>query len=353
MYSFCLLASETPPFGLRRVMVEQIDQALWHLEHASDWGVAVHEVRKSCKRVRGVLRMVREGIGEEIYRRENAAFRDAARPLSPLRDTTVMVETIADLVGYFGHRLGEGVLDPIEHHLEERRRFAMGTGSDNEGFRTRTRTALEEARIRVAAWPVAARSPSMDQFGDPIEFITPDALTAAEVARSEDESASLVADAVPGRIIGEAFSDLGPGLEKTYRSGRRHMREACQNPTTERFHEWRKRVKYLRYQLEVLLPIWADVVDEHADAAAFLAEKLGQEHDLAELGEIIRSRPEIARSQRERSAILELIERRRADCRAEARALGDRVFTETPEQFVSRIEAYWNSWRVEATAPIP
>ena len=48
----------------------------------------VHDVRKRCKKVRGLLRLVRPGLGPD-YRRANADVRDAARELSSLRDAHV------------------------------------------------------------------------------------------------------------------------------------------------------------------------------------------------------------------------------------------------------------------------
>ena len=47
---------------------------------------AVHEVRKSLKKIRAALRLVRPVIGDKSYRRENTCFRDAARPLTEVRD---------------------------------------------------------------------------------------------------------------------------------------------------------------------------------------------------------------------------------------------------------------------------
>ncbi len=350
--TFELIWSEDPPAGLRRVMIEQVDRCLALLEQGeADWDTAVHEIRKSCKRVRGVLRLLRGSIGEEIYRMENAVFRDAARPLSPLRDTTVMLETLAQLLEDFDSQLADGVFGGIRHHLTERHRFAMGRAGDSGELRATTAVELAAARDRLAAWPVDGRYASLAKFADHVGFITPEALIAAEIARGGAPLPSRAG--VPDRPIGGVFADLAPGLAKTYRRGRRRMRDAFADPTVERFHEWRKRVKYLRYQLEVLRPVWAEVVEEHAGAAASLAELLGAEHDLAELAAIVRSRPEIAGTARERSALLGLIRQRRAELQAEARTLGELVYFESPHRFVTRIEAYWESWRRTAAAPIP
>ena len=58
----------------------------------------VHYGRKKIKRARAMLRLLREAIGEDAYRRENAALRDVARPLSQVRDAHIAVETLAGLL---------------------------------------------------------------------------------------------------------------------------------------------------------------------------------------------------------------------------------------------------------------
>ena len=45
-------------------------------------GERVHIARKKFKQLRGMLRLIRYELGEDIYRRENTVLRDAGRPLS-------------------------------------------------------------------------------------------------------------------------------------------------------------------------------------------------------------------------------------------------------------------------------
>src|SRR3954471_12662774 len=54
----------------------------------------VHEVRKSLKRLRALLRLLRHALGPDEYRRENRALRDTARPLGEVRDAKVFVGAI-------------------------------------------------------------------------------------------------------------------------------------------------------------------------------------------------------------------------------------------------------------------
>jgi hypothetical protein len=58
---------------------------------------AVHKARKALKRARAMLRLMRGEIGDRGYRRANLRLRDAARPLSRLRDAVVLLDVIAKL----------------------------------------------------------------------------------------------------------------------------------------------------------------------------------------------------------------------------------------------------------------
>jgi hypothetical protein len=57
-------------------------------------GRKVHAVRKEMKRARSVLRLMRRAVGDRAYRSANARVRDAARPLTPVRDAEVLLHTL-------------------------------------------------------------------------------------------------------------------------------------------------------------------------------------------------------------------------------------------------------------------
>ena len=63
--------------AVRRIACEQIDRALAEIDDDGlDFARKVHQVRKRCKKLRGLVRLVRPAL--DAYGRENAAFRDAA-----------------------------------------------------------------------------------------------------------------------------------------------------------------------------------------------------------------------------------------------------------------------------------
>jgi CHAD domain len=81
---------EFVPYGMRRIARGQLDPALEELEGQPNRKLdeAVHETRKRLKRLRASLRLERFAIGDETYRRENAAFRDLGKRLRPLATRT-------------------------------------------------------------------------------------------------------------------------------------------------------------------------------------------------------------------------------------------------------------------------
>ena len=83
--------------ALRRIGREQIERAQAQFKGAADPISAVHETRKSLKRLRALLHLVRPAIGDETYRAENTRLREVGRMLSSTRDRHVLLETIAKL----------------------------------------------------------------------------------------------------------------------------------------------------------------------------------------------------------------------------------------------------------------
>ncbi|MGZ3304833.1 MAG: CHAD domain-containing protein, partial [Asticcacaulis sp.] len=79
--------------GLRRLILREIDGMCLSLRSDD----AVHELRLSAKRLRAWLRLLREAMGDEAYRSENAAIRDLGRMFRHRRDSHVLVETLEKL----------------------------------------------------------------------------------------------------------------------------------------------------------------------------------------------------------------------------------------------------------------
>ncbi len=275
---------EPVPDGIRRVAYGRIDNALDELDGQTDSTPeeAVHGARKDMKKLRALTRIVRGETGDEAYRRESGAFRDAGRELSGVRDADVMIATLGSL-GLPPEETG-----PLRQALEAHKiRTAAGA---REQAAANAIVKIEAARERVAEWPVESHD-----FG--------------------------------------AFED---GLRRIYRGGRRDMRTARGDPTAENLHEWRKRTKDLWYHLTLLEAAWPPVMGTLANEAHELSDRLGDDHDLAVL-------LDWARANADGAPIEAAVTLRRAELQDDAFAYGARLYADKPGVFVKRIERWWTA----------
>src|SRR5262249_13448651 len=98
--SFELRADERLSGGIHRIAKSEIEKIREYVggSSAGSSDEMVHEARKGLKRLRAMLRLVRPAIGRKVYRSESITFRDAARPLSEVRDAKILVETLDKVV---------------------------------------------------------------------------------------------------------------------------------------------------------------------------------------------------------------------------------------------------------------
>jgi CHAD domain-containing protein len=299
--SYRLKKKEPVAGGVRRIARGRAEAAREELRGAidgDDLAEAIHAARKDMKKLRAVLRLVRDGLGDEVFRAENRRYRDAARLLGASRDAEVKVETLGALAERFGGEMpGEAAL-AWRATLERERDEATGGG---EG----------EVRARIDA-----------------------ALAALEAGIAEIPDWPLGAD---------SWELLEPGLSRSYRRSRREWKRTRRDASAASVHEWRKRVKDLWYQLRIVRKAWPAVIDATADQAHELADRLGDHHDLALLADDLGAR-EVGEDRR---ALAALIDRRQRELLEDALEIGARLLAEKPKAFRARFSAYWRAWRTE------
>ena len=77
--------------ALRRIAREQVDKAVSSIDDEEDQAATIHDVRRRCKKLRGLIRLV--GLSFEAYRDENADFREIGKLLGGLREARVLKDT--------------------------------------------------------------------------------------------------------------------------------------------------------------------------------------------------------------------------------------------------------------------
>lgn len=281
-----------------RIAREQMVKAI-HDTHNGEWSVhqRIHEIRKRCKKIRGLIRIVRPVFSD--YNAENRWFRDAARDFSDIRDLTGVIETCDTLTDAFHDEPVDKIISPVAGQLEQWRNERMKAITDLDVRLDAFVAKMEDAKQRCEHW-------SLDAAG---------------------------------------FDAIHGGLIKTYGRARDAMAEAYRCMTPAAFHEWRKRVKYHRYHMRLLRDVWPGVIKARRDEAKQLSDWLGDDHDLAVLRDTIRGRPRLFGRDRDIEPALAMIDRRQMELRAQSRCLGAQLFAENEKRFGKRVEAYWDAWR--------
>jgi CHAD domain-containing protein len=303
---FRLRAGETVSDGIRRAARGQLADsadALAGATGAAELGTAVHETRKSIKRVRAALRLSRDAIGEDVYQRENAHLRETAGRLSGARDAQVLIETLDALEQRFAGDLAPRATETLRLRLEDDHRRAVSGLADDGELALTTRRALAAQDASVAGWSF----------------------------RADD------------------FTAVKPGLKRAYGRGRKRMRLARKESTAEHLHDARKRVKDLWHAAELLRAAHPKRMERLAGDAHELAGLLGDHHDLSVLRAYVQDGPQLFSDMESRDALLSAIDRRSDVLERRALKRGKRLYKRPAKRFVKDIARGWDK-RVGSSA---
>ncbi|MFG0329117.1 MAG: CHAD domain-containing protein [Phycisphaerales bacterium] len=299
--------AESWPENIRRVAIEQLDRSVRDLRATElDQPTTIHECRKRCKKMRGLVRLIRPHH-PDIYRLENQRFRNAARLLATMRDASVLVDLHDTLVKSSPPKAPEAFAERIHAQLGARRT-------------TETNGVSPEMRLRA------------------FETDMRDAMRAAH----------------EWPIIDLGFDTIAEGLRRVYRKARRGLARAEAESTADTMHEWRKAVKYHWYHVRLLRAARPETLAGRADRLRTLSSRLGEEHDLSVYIETLHGLP---RRQDETKAFkrwIRFVENRREGLRVEALELGHELFPDRPRVFVADIADAWARMakRDRATRPL-
>lgn len=318
--TFRLQAGEPLGVGLKRLSLESLENAISGFYDGEEaFGTAVHQARKTTKQIRAVLRLVRSEVGEKAYRFESAEMSEISAMISAVRSSAVRVESVSILRDLYGSFLTTDTFADLGERLEITHGRLENRVMEDPVLVGDMVERLERAHVRYSSWP------------------------------TDEDSRRIY-----GTGVRDSYVAIGAGLADTFRKGRHQMVAAYKVPGPARFHQWRKRVKYLRYQMEILTPLWPEVVLGMAITLDRIGALLGQDHDLADLLETVASRPDLCPNPVERSLLKAVAEQRRSDLETASRILGRRIYAESARSFHTRFEAFWDSARnahqLQATA---
>jgi len=258
----------------------------------------VHDVRKRCKKLRGLIRLVRPSFPR--YKAENKAFKGIAHLFDDLRDAKVMQDIYELLVERFDGQIERNAFSSIRSELT-RRRNTLSTDAEWRDRHAEANTALAKARERARKW------------------------TFEESGRDA----------------------LGDGLAKTYDRAVDAMVAAREEPTRANLHEWRKRVKYHWYHTRLLKHSAPDLLKPRAELLKELSDYLGDHHDLHVFAERLARDPNAYGDEDKLALLGAMVESESTSLEERAFLAGERLFADEAEILADRCRIFWKAWQHE------
>jgi CHAD domain-containing protein len=285
-----LPADTSVEMAVRRIAAAQLERATTALAGpAADDPATVHDVRKTVKKLRGLIRLARPGFRD--YTRENAELRSVGQSLTALRDSDVMRQTLADLAD--GTDAFPAMAAALKAHSAATRDPAA------------TAAAIADARMRLGA--IASRVPDW-------------------------------------RIRGDGFETPARALARSHAAARAALAALTDPPGDEALHEWRKRAKDVLYQMQLIEPLWPAELSVRVRETDRLTELLGQSNDIAVLLQRAAATPLPADEAMHLSTRAGL---RQSQLLGKALPLGRRLFAGKPRAMAALQAELWTIWRAE------
>jgi CHAD domain-containing protein len=280
--------------NLVRIFRQQIDGglALARGEKKPD-DTPVHDMRKHLKKARAVLRLLREQIGRDSFRREDRRLRDIGRLMTEVRDAEVRLQTMRQLEQATRHHYRS--YQKIERLLAiELENFLAAFA----GWEKKSVPLLERARRASKKWSRA----------------------------------------------NYRWRRLRNAMQQTYKIGRKALATARAEPSAANIHELRKQTKLLGYQIRLLRPWNNLVVGGVIEELTQLGHLLGRVHDLVFLGDRLRLERGESHWGRQDDELLGLIENSQAELQRNGIEIAERFFAERPSKFVVHLDEWFNDW---------
>ncbi|MBV9508459.1 MAG: CHAD domain-containing protein [Acidobacteriia bacterium] len=295
---------ESVAHAIRRIARDELDSVVEQLGQAQNpkRDEAIHEARKSVKKLRALLRLVEPELGA-VYRAETQLLRSVGRTLSELRDAGSVIESLDKLQQKFANRLHKPVINSVRRGLEVSKK-QLEERDNVDSKLSGIAKKLKAAGKRVKKWPISQ----------------------------------------------DGFPALEPGLEKTFRKGLAAFHQVEKHPSPENYHDWRKRVKDHWYHIRLLQNIWTEWMRGYETALRDVETWLGDDHNLVILRERLIAQPDLFGKEETTELVLDSVDKYQKELRDNAVSFGKRMYREKPRQFVKSIRHLWDEWQTQPTS---
>ena len=293
---FRLRSTESVADGLRRLAREELRAISTHLAGAAPpRDDAIHEIRKSVKKTRAILQVVGADKGRALATSARR-LRAINRRLSAVRDADVMLETLHTLRNKDRGTLNGRCFARVQRRLSSRKKSAMKAARRKETWR-RIGQSVRKIRQDARQW-----KPKHRQFGS-----------------------------------------LAAGIRLAHQRGRTAMACARKRQRAADFHEWRKQIKALWYELRLVEGagprIRRDVKDLHRAEAW-----LGTEHDVVVLCDELSEDVPQGDSRIDLDRVRLVGDRHRYELRTKALASTKRIYARAPREYANSVRREWKRW---------
>jgi CHAD domain-containing protein len=297
--SYRFTSKESVPEGIRRIVCEEVEGAANQLANGkgAKRDKAVHEARKSIKKIRGVIRLMQPELGR-IYKEENPRLGEIGRRLSELRDAAAIIEVF------------DGVVEKYREQLKPEAARAVRRGLLNNKRETEKKLKVDSV-VRQATSALRA------------------------VAR----------DAGKWPLKKDGFDAVAPGFRQRYKRGQRAMATARKQPSPENFHEWRKRVKDHWYHVRLLESLWTDALEAREKSLKDLETWLGDDHNLVVLHEKLNANCDLYGGEENVKLFTTLMDQYSKELREKSLSLGERLYEQKPKLLAKDMSTLWDAWQ--------
>ena len=288
---------------LRKVVRRQLRNTAQALTTSagSQFRSAVHESRKSVKKVRAVAAIFKQA-GAKLPRRDRRRLKSSAKVLSRVRDSAAIIDTFDRVRRRYPKQLSEHTYGILRRGLV-RARDRIEARTQRNGVIAEAAERLEKTRKSAREW-------------------TPPSIT---------------------------WSDMIAIVGASYRRSRNAMTRARVTGQSATLHRWRKELKTLWYQLRLARPLMTGVAPLIAELKR-LETDLGDDHNLVVLGATLRGCHDLRSKRAEMRQINRLALRMRQPLRRRAFALGRRLHVRKPNAFARWLRVSFTQARPQQTA---
>jgi CHAD domain-containing protein len=299
--AYRLRSQESVTHGLRRIAKKEVQAARDEMRRsAPPSDEAVHEARKSVKKVRAIVELI-EADGGKRLGNSRKRLRSVNRKLSRLRDADAMIEALTKLRSRNARLFSEHTFARVRRLLWSHKQDAMNAAEQEQMWESVART-LRKVRRQARRWqPVHGR-----------------------------------------------FGTLARGIRTMHRRGRKSLRRARSSQRAEDFHRWRKAIKALWYELR-LIEACDRTIQRDVDALHRAETLLGDEHNIVVLCAELSKDSSVCGETFDLSRLQSAAGRYQRDLRKKAIAIAGRIFNRTSRDYARGVKRVWRHWRQRET----